>query len=121
MADAIRRPCNHSGGQGIGAGHVCLCVREAGHPLDSDRPHGCSCMALWADSVAVVKEPDRWLWHVGRSFSDTRLEDSCPCPKAPCGLVISDRIDGSCTEHPWQRGKAMRQGHLPADCPGVKG
>jgi hypothetical protein len=78
-------------------------------------------MALWADSVTVVKAPDRWVWHVGRSFSDTRLEDSCPCPKAACGLVISDRIDGACTEHPWQRGKTMRQGHLPADCPGVKG
>lgn len=49
--------CNHSGGTGIGAGHVCMCLREAGHPHDSERPHGCECGALWA--------------HKG----DTRLED----------------------------------------------
>jgi hypothetical protein len=76
-------------------------------------------MALWADSVTVVKEPDRWVWHVGRSFSDTRLEDSCPCPKAPCGLVISDQIKERCTEHSWTHGKAIRQGHQPKDCPGA--
>lgn len=40
--------CGGSGGQGIGAGHVCVCIRPAGHPLDSDRPHGCECGALWA-------------------------------------------------------------------------
>lgn len=62
---------------------------------------------------------DRWMWHVGRSFTDTRLEDSCPCPKAPCGLVISDQIVPDCPEHPWQRGKTMRQGHVPEDCPGA--
>ncbi|MBM4469879.1 hypothetical protein GS502_11195 [Rhodococcus hoagii] len=49
--------CNHSGGTGIGAGHVCMCLREAGHPHDSERPHGCECGALWA--------------HKG----DTRVED----------------------------------------------
>lgn len=41
--------CGHNGGQGIGAGHTCQCTRTAGHPLDSDRPHGCSCFALWAN------------------------------------------------------------------------
>lgn len=39
--------CGSSGGQGIGAGHVCRCIRAAGHPLDSARPHGCPCGALW--------------------------------------------------------------------------
>lgn len=39
--------CAHNGGQGVGAGHTCKCVRSKGHPLDSDRPHGCSCGALW--------------------------------------------------------------------------
>jgi hypothetical protein len=50
--DSESRPgsCNHNGGVGIGAGHVCRCVRLPGHPLDSDRPHGCSCGALWKDS-----------------------------------------------------------------------
>lgn len=41
--------CGHNGGQGIGSGHTCTCTRTAGHPLDSDRPHGCSCFALWAN------------------------------------------------------------------------
>jgi hypothetical protein len=68
----------------------------------------------------TAEKPDQWMWHLGRSFSDTRLEDGCPCPKAPCGLVISDRIVRECTEHPWQRGKTFRQGHEPKDCPGVR-
>lgn len=41
--------CGHNGGRGIGAGHVCTCVRGMNHPFDSDRPHGCSCGAMWAD------------------------------------------------------------------------
>jgi hypothetical protein len=40
--------CDDDGGRGIGAGHVCRCVRKDGHPIDSDRPHGCTCGALWA-------------------------------------------------------------------------
>jgi hypothetical protein len=44
------RLCNHDGGRGIGAGHVCRCNHKAGHPLDEPRPHGCSCGAMWADS-----------------------------------------------------------------------
>lgn len=39
--------CNDDGGIGIGSGHVCRCIRKADHPLDSDRPHGCTCGALW--------------------------------------------------------------------------
>lgn len=44
-----RRPgqCNHGGGVGIGAGHFCYCNRRALHPLDSERPHSCSCGAMW--------------------------------------------------------------------------
>ncbi|QAU06867.1 endonuclease VII [Gordonia phage Brylie] len=41
--------CGHAGGTGIGAGHECRCNRTAGHPLDSGRPHGCGCGAMWAD------------------------------------------------------------------------
>jgi hypothetical protein len=56
-------------------------------------------------------------WHVGRSWVDTRLEDVCPCPKEPCGLVVLARADPDCPEHPPARFKSMRQGH-PADrCP----
>lgn len=57
-------------------------------------------------------------WHVGRSFNDTRLEDDCPCPKAPCGLVVSDNAAEDCPEHPWHRAKTIRQSHLGENCPG---
>ncbi|WP_246872517.1 hypothetical protein [Rhodococcus sp. DMU1] len=41
--------CGHNGGQGTGAGHVCVCIRGMNHPFDSERPHGCSGGALWTD------------------------------------------------------------------------
>ena len=53
----MKARCDHDGGRGIGAGHVCRCVRAPGHPLDSDRPHGCTCGALWADEVQAVRQP----------------------------------------------------------------
>lgn len=42
--------CNNYGGQGIGAGHVCLCNRHAGHGafyFGDPRSHGCECGAMW--------------------------------------------------------------------------
>jgi hypothetical protein len=39
--------CGNNGGVGIGAGHTCQCTRKTGHPRDSERPHGCSCGAMW--------------------------------------------------------------------------
>jgi hypothetical protein len=53
MNDTSRQLCGHNGGYGIGAGHECRCVRVAGHPLDSDRPHGCECGALWSDGLVA--------------------------------------------------------------------
>ena len=51
--------CSNDGGVGIGAGHRCECVRPAGHANDSDRPHGCSCGALWADGYQFDDEERR--------------------------------------------------------------
>jgi len=59
-----------------------------------------------------------WTMHVGRAFTGTRIEDMCPCEKAPCGLVDTSGIDPACREHPWQRGNTIRQQHQPKDCPG---
>lgn len=56
--------------------------------------------------------------HVGRSWEGTDLEDGCPCPKAPCGLVLLDSADPACREHPPVRAKTMRQVHLADACPG---
>lgn len=48
MSAFTAKSCGHDGGQGIGAGHVCRCTRKRGHALDSERPHGCSCGAMWS-------------------------------------------------------------------------
>lgn len=76
MAPESLDRCLHDGGTGVGAGHECRCVRPAGHELDSDRPHGCTCGALWADTaarpialdvdhlrrIATAATPGPWEW-----------------------------------------------------------
>lgn len=57
-------------------------------------------------------------YHIGRSFSGSFIEDECPCPKTPCGLVDEGNTDPTCTEHPPERCKTMRQRHRPEECPG---
>lgn len=54
--------------------------------------------------------------HIGRSWTGHPLEDDCPCPKAPCGLVISDGVE-ECPEHSWWAAKTIRQMHLDFQCP----
>jgi hypothetical protein len=54
--------------------------------------------------------------HMGRSWSGSELEDECPCPKAPCGLVPSDTVDPKCDQHAPERCKTMRQVHSSAVC-----
>lgn len=56
--------------------------------------------------------------HSGRSWTSTFLEDACPCPKEPCGLVCPADADPDCLEHPFTRMKSMRQGHSEENCPG---
>lgn len=55
-------------------------------------------------------------YHIGRSWSGTRLEDDCPCEKAPCGLVAS--MDDSCPQHSPFAIKTIRQMHTEDNCPG---
>lgn len=58
--------------------------------------------------------------HIGRSFPgmSNDIEADCPCPKAPCGLVLEDEVTEACGQHHWSAAKTMRQSH-PADaCPG---
>jgi hypothetical protein len=58
-------------------------------------------------------------YHIGRSWAGQRfIEDECPCPKAPCGLVDESATDPTCPEHPPERCKTMRQRHSPEQCPG---
>lgn len=57
-------------------------------------------------------------WHIGRSFADTHLEDACPCPQEPCGLIARDQVRPDCPEHAVWAGKSIRQGHRPDACVG---
>lgn len=56
--------------------------------------------------------------HMGRHFNGTLLEDLCPCGKAPCGLVDSDRVDPECIQHSLSAAKTIRQAHPAENCPG---
>jgi len=58
--------------------------------------------------------------HIGRSFPGMAndIEAACPCPKAPCGLVIQDEITEACRQHHWSAAKTMRQSHPESECPG---
>lgn len=56
--------------------------------------------------------------HFGRSFGGPQhLEEVCPCKKAACGLV--EQWHDDCQEHPPERMKTMRSGHLASDCPAL--
>lgn len=54
--------------------------------------------------------------HIGRSFSGHSIEDKCPCPQAPCGLIA--RPLDSCDQHGWFSAKTMRQFHYESQCKG---
>lgn len=59
--------------------------------------------------------------HIGRSWPGaTPIEDACPCPKEPCGLVDREKAHPDCPDHPMERMKSVRQSHSAADCPGTK-
>lgn len=59
--------------------------------------------------------------HVGRSFPGRyHLEESCPCPQLPCGLVsVGHAVDINCPEHNPAHAKTFRNSHLASQCPGV--
>lgn len=58
--------------------------------------------------------------HFGRSFTGHLLEDSCPCPKAPCGLVGGDTEAVYCDQHSIMATRTIRQMHDEFDCPAYK-
>lgn len=73
-----------------------------------------------SDRLDEIQE--RIEYHMGRSFSGTRLEDRCPCPKAPCGLVLATGRGGDpeCPEHSLAAGKTIRQTHRADRCPALR-
>lgn len=56
--------------------------------------------------------------HIGRSWDGHAIEDECPCPKAPCGLVVQETASEECDQHPLSAGRTIRQGHPAGQCPG---
>lgn len=56
-------------------------------------------------------------YHIGRAWVGTRIEDKCPCEKAPCGLVSVPHPD--CDQHTIR--KTIRQSHRAEDCPALEG
>jgi hypothetical protein len=65
-----------------------------------------------------VTVDDQLAYHVGRSFSGSTIEDACPCPQEPCGLIRMDRARAGCLQHALGRAKTMRQAHPGGECPG---
>jgi hypothetical protein len=55
--------------------------------------------------------------HIGRSFDRHPLEDTCPCPQEPCGLIDVARIDPTCPQHALHHGQTIRQAHTAERCP----
>lgn len=60
--------------------------------------------------------------HIGRSWPGMRpeMEEGCPCPKEPCGLVNVSKVVPDCPQHSLNAAKTIRQGHRPEDCPGAR-
>ena len=54
--------------------------------------------------------------HIGRAWVGHAIEDECPCPQEPCGLVDDARVDPACPHHPINVGKSIRQGHPAERC-----
>jgi hypothetical protein len=49
------------------------------------------------------------------------LEDVCPCPKAPCGLIDDATNVTDCPQHGMWAAKTIRQHHWADECPGGAG
>ncbi|WP_225637396.1 hypothetical protein [Streptomyces solaniscabiei] len=59
--------------------------------------------------------------HIGRTFPgmSNDIEAACPCPKAPCGLVVQEQVSEACDQHHWSAAKTMRQSHPAQECPAL--
>lgn len=57
--------------------------------------------------------------HIGRSFKPGSIEQECPCPVLPCGLVsqqAANEVD--CPQHALGSAKTIRSAHDADKCPG---
>ena len=57
--------------------------------------------------------------HWSRHFAGPgHLEYQCPCPKAPCGMVVYGDYNENCDQHPFERARTTRSSHPADECPG---
>lgn len=61
--------------------------------------------------------------HVGRHWPSEygkrgTLEEECPCPTEPCGMIAESKIDPECPQHSMKAGRTIRASHYAVDCPG---
>lgn len=54
--------------------------------------------------------------HIGSSGEGHEVEDACPCPQSPCGLVAVSTIDPSCAEHGAGSARVILQIHGAMAC-----
>lgn len=52
--------------------------------------------------------------HISRLW-DNGYDGPCPCGRAPCGLVDSEKIHPACVMH--RAYKTVRSSHVAEDCP----
>jgi hypothetical protein len=73
-------------------------------------------------SMAILgrPEPASGGSHIGRSWSGHGIEDDCPCPKAPCGLVVRETAAETCDQHPMSARRTIRQSHRADECPAAQ-
>jgi hypothetical protein len=120
VAENLGTNCEHRGGSYFDR-VICPAPCNAMHDRCKDCGEPLDTCALPESTTAVAAHDPRYSGnHIGRSFNGTRLEDNCPCKKAPCGLVIQDDIDSACTEHPAERAKSIRQSHRAEECPALR-
>lgn len=58
--------------------------------------------------------------HISRGWpGNLFIEDMCPCPQEPCGLVAMARVDPECEQHAVGRSKTIRNSHPAGKCPAL--
>lgn len=98
-------------------------VCECGHPQADHAFKGEPAECAWQECkcpsyrLAAQERPAPGGSHIGRSWEGHGIEDDCPCPKAPCGLVVQETVSEACDQHPMQAARTIRQSHRADQCP----
>jgi hypothetical protein len=96
-----------------GQGTPDLLTWEGDEPGDGDNTE-----VAWGSVASYGGAPGSS--HIGRSWSGHGIEDDCPCPKAPCGLVVQETVAETCDQHPLSARRTIRQSHRADECPAAQ-